>query len=76
MTTDSDNLVDLDARRASANKVLQADMIDALRFAQMQRDFFELQVLHLRRVARAMLILAFTAYVLGTFCGFFVGRHV
>jgi hypothetical protein len=52
------------------------DDIDTLRFTQMQRDFYEVQVVHLRRVVRAMGILALTGYALGIFCGYFVALQV
>jgi len=73
--SEEENVIDLASRRPSRGARMPDD-IDTLRFTQMQRDFYEVQVVHLRRVVRAMGILALTGYALGIFCGYFVALQV
>ena len=74
MSDDLDNVVDLASRRSEGRG--SADVVHTIVCLGLQRELYEMQIDHLKRTNRALLLLTVTAYILGMYCGFIVARNL
>lgn len=70
MKDDHDNVIDLATRRQGEE--MSAAVVHTVVCLGIQRELYDLKIESLKRVNRALVLTAITAYVLGMYCGFIV----
>lgn len=68
--SDHDNVVDFASHSQRAET--SAAVVHTAVCLGMQRELYEFKIESLRRVNRALIVTAMTAYVLGIYCGFII----